>query len=98
MRIWVGARLAKEFGVLPRVALDDLESDPEQLSLAALLLLHYAEAWSAFKHAKDKVADMPEWKGSEAMRVVEKNWFALARERNARWAKVREGQRKEGVS
>jgi hypothetical protein len=38
------ATIAKEFGVLPSVVRDDLENDPDQLALAVMPLLSWAEA------------------------------------------------------
>jgi predicted RNA polymerase sigma factor len=84
MRVWVASIVAKEFGVLPRVALDDLESDPEQLSLSALMLLRYADAKATFDAAKDKTS-LKGWENSDAMRRVETNTFELMKQRRARW-------------
>jgi hypothetical protein len=73
--------------VLPRVALEDLENDPEQLSLAALLLLQYAEAKRVLEDGQDEA--MKAWKGSQIMDAAKRNHLDLMAERRERWAVTR---------
>lgn len=76
MRIWIVARIAKAFGVLPSVVARDLDRDPEQISLHALNFLDYSEAYGAFKRG-DK-AELKAWKESSMMELVQEHAFADA--------------------
>ena len=55
----------------------DLDHDAERLALVCMLLLRYAEAKSAWDHAKDKTEDLKAWQGSEVMGAVEDNVFEM---------------------
>lgn len=70
---------------MPSVAARDLDRDPEQLSLACIPLLRYAEAKAEFDAAKDDKA-LERWKGSSLMAGVRKNTFELAQERRQKRA------------
>jgi hypothetical protein len=72
-RDWLIAQVAERFHVLPTVARDDLNRDPEQLSLQCLPLLGYAEAYRAWKRGKK--AELKSWEGSHFMDLVKENDF-----------------------
>lgn len=78
---------------MPSVVARDLDRDPEQLALACLPLLRYAEAKAEFDHAKDD-KDLERWKGSTIMDSVRKNTFELTKERRARRAAAAAAERK----
>jgi len=77
------AQIAETFHVLPNVVAQDLDEDPERLSLTCVSLLRYAEAKQHEENAKD-ADDMKMWKGSKLMEEVLRNKFQLHRERVAR--------------
>lgn len=70
--------MAKEFGVLPSQVRDDLDDDPEMLSLKVLPLLRYAEAHAAYRRANK--SELKAWKDSSIMRLVERNDVELVQE------------------
>lgn len=72
--------IAKEFGVLPNQVADALRDDTEELTVNALPLLRYAEAYQAFKHAESEESLKP-WRGSPIMEQVKRNVFDLHRKR-----------------
>lgn len=72
---------AERFHVSPYAMARELDDDPEQLAFVAMQLLGYAEAKSAWDHAKDKTKLDEVWGDSKAMRQVEANVFAKAHER-----------------
>lgn len=49
--------VAKEFGVLPTQALEDLWDDPARFSLGCVELLEYGRAWAVFDGKKKKAID-----------------------------------------
>lgn len=75
--------MAEAFHQLPSVVARDLDEDPEQLATACLSLLRYAEAYRAFKSAKDEKS-LEHWKGSQTMEAVKINTLQLVRERRAK--------------
>lgn len=79
--MWLAARIAKEFGVLPSVAARDLDDDPERLSLTAMSLLAYSQAKSAYDAADGDSKKLEPWKDSNTMRRVKDNTFAAMKER-----------------
>lgn len=72
-RDWLIAQVADRFHVLPTVARDDLNSDPEQLSLQCLPLLGYAEAYRAWKRGRK--SELKAWEGSPLMDLVKEIAF-----------------------
>lgn len=68
--------VAREWGVLPSQAALDLDDDPEQLALACIPLLRYAQAHAAFKRANK--TELKGWRGVPVMDEVEVNAFELA--------------------
>lgn len=70
------ARVAKEFGVLPSIVARDLDNDPGQLSLQVLPLLRYEEALRVYR--RNDPEELKRWQGSDVMRMVEENDFAVA--------------------
>ncbi len=85
-RLYTIAVVAESFHQLPSVVARDLDEDPERLALACLPLLRYAEAFGAFKAAKDEQS-LEHWKGSSTMDAVKVNAMKLSAERRKRKAK-----------
>lgn len=83
VRLWIISQIAEAYHVLPRQAAEDLDSDPEQLSLKCLPLIRYAEAKHAEEHQQDE-SEMKAWRGSQMMKLVLENKFQLHRESVAR--------------
>jgi hypothetical protein len=57
--------------VLPIVAARDLDNDPERLSLVALDLLRYEEAFQVYKRADAKETE--KWQNNRMFKLVERN-------------------------
>lgn len=66
------ARVAEAWGVTPRMAARELDSDPEQLSLVCIPLLEYARAHHALHHGKGEEALAP-WKGTVILKHLKRN-------------------------
>ena len=83
-RLWIIAVIAKAFHILPSVVARDLDNDPEQLSLACLPLLNYANRKDIFDQAvrrgnDDKTLDA--YVDDEIMSRVKRNTMDLHKER-----------------
>lgn len=74
-RLWLVTQVAKEFNVLPTVAAADMDSDPQRMTLAALMLLRYAAAKEAFDRDDEK--ELKLWRRSKMMQAVTKNAFDI---------------------
>ena len=67
--------MAKEFGLSPYAVAQELDEDPEQLSILCLQLLRYSEAHAAYRRANKD--ELKAWRGNRMMRLVEETDFAL---------------------
>ena len=76
MRLLLVGQVAQTYGVLPRVAERDLESDPEQLSLLCIPVMRYAEAFHAYRSANK--ARIAQWGSDPLMAEVTEREFVRA--------------------
>ncbi len=90
-RVFLYAQAAKEFGVLPSAARDDIEHDPEQLTVRCLVMLRYADAYWAERNAKSS-KDLEGWKQSKMMDTVHLNKKIILDERRVRWTQSEAGR------
>lgn len=81
VRLWVIARVAKEFGALPSVVARDLDEDPEQLSLLAVQVLGYGSAKAEYDAAQGDAQKLKHWKNSDLMDTVRDNTFKAMKAR-----------------
>jgi hypothetical protein len=69
--------MAKEFGISPVQAARELDEDPEQTSLQALVLLNYAEAKRAYDAVSGNPKKLRGW-SSDIMATITKNTWDLS--------------------
>lgn len=81
IRLWVVARIAKEFGVLPSAVARDLDEDPEHSSIVAIQMLGYAHAKAEYDAAKGDEKKLEHWKDSSTMDTVRDNTFKMMKAR-----------------
>jgi hypothetical protein len=68
--------VAREYGITPRQAAEEIDGDPDQLAIAIMPLRRYAEAYEAWRRGRK--AELKEWADNPMMEQVKKNDFAEA--------------------
>ena len=69
------ARVAETFHISPYQAAREIDRDPADLNIQALMLLEYARAKSAFESAKGDPDKLKGWEGHPMMDKVTHNVF-----------------------